>query len=158
MENTVSISLSISLSLSRPLSLYLSIYLLFMCLSIFFTLSLPPSFIHDLHHTVILFYFASYFPLLHIPNSFLTLLIPKFRPISASPRSVITGHLEQVDCVAINGDQGCVLSASRNSTLLLHKITGELLRKIEYVGIFHIIRNNDLASIVFTSYLVHYFS
>ena len=156
MENTVSISLSISLSL----------YVLFMCLSIFLTLFLflHPSFMICimlscyLHHTVILFYFASYFPLLHIPNSFLTLLIPKFRPISASPRSVITGHLEQVDCVAINGDQGCVLSASRNSTLLLHKITGELLRKIEYVGIVHIIRNNDLASIVLTSYLVHYFS
>ena len=52
---------------------------------------------------------------------------------AASARSVLTGHVGQVECVHVSGEQGTVVSASRNSPILLHRVTGELIRKIKYV-------------------------
>ncbi|XP_063688636.1 lipopolysaccharide-responsive and beige-like anchor protein isoform X2 [Bolinopsis microptera] len=49
----------------------------------------------------------------------------------ASARSVLTGHVGQVECVHVSGEQGTVVSASRTSPILLHRVTGELIRKIK---------------------------
>ncbi|KAL5271329.1 hypothetical protein ACHWQZ_G001835 [Mnemiopsis leidyi] len=54
----------------------------------------------------------------------------------ASARSVLTGHVGQVECVHVSGEQGSVVSASRNSPILLHRVTGELIRKIKVPGQF----------------------
>jgi len=49
---------------------------------------------------------------------------------NASPRSVLTGHVEAIEAVYVCSDQGCVVSASKHSPLLLHRVTGQLIRTI----------------------------
>lgn len=72
----------------------------------------------------------------------------------ASPRSVLTGHVTGVECVSVSGDQGLVVSASRGSQVLLHRVTGEIVRKIRYGNNSDMNKYSYLDSILLDSILL----
>ncbi|XP_077467132.1 neurobeachin-like isoform X2 [Stigmatopora argus] len=48
-----------------------------------------------------------------------------------APRAVLTGHDQEVACVAVCAELGLVISGAREGPCLVHTITGDLLRALE---------------------------
>jgi len=48
-----------------------------------------------------------------------------------SARATLTGHDTEITCVAVCAELGLVASGSREGPVLLHTITGDLLRTLE---------------------------
>ena len=47
------------------------------------------------------------------------------------PRAVLTGHDTEITCVSMCAELGLIASGSLEGPILLHTITGDLLRSLE---------------------------